>query len=193
MIIASIYNEILLKAARIPFRSTKRRMEGTSVKVADLKEAYPSSDSLVIVNVLGQGEEVVARAWCAERATHGVIRRDGECCFACAVGVTAGRTGFRVRRIEIRSLQTEPAKRISTNLLLRQMPWLFTAVSGESRVTYYGRAFLARALWHLYKWLSSKLCKIFLTFLHSLSCLTFGREIAPIYHLYNVLQPDFFE
>ena len=64
------------------------------VKVADLKEVYPSSDSLVIVDALGQGEEVVARAWCAERATHAVIRRDGECCFACAVGVTAGRTGL---------------------------------------------------------------------------------------------------
>jgi len=43
---------------------------------------------------LGQGEEVVARAWCAERATHAVIRRDGECCFACAIGVTAERTGL---------------------------------------------------------------------------------------------------
>jgi hypothetical protein len=64
------------------------------IQVADLKEAYPPSDSLVIIDALGQGEEVVARAWCAERARNAVIRRDGECCFACATAVTVGRTGL---------------------------------------------------------------------------------------------------
>ena len=65
-----------------------------AVKVADLKEAYVPNDELVIIDALGQGEEAVARAWCAERARHAVIRRDGECCFACATGVVAGRTGL---------------------------------------------------------------------------------------------------
>jgi hypothetical protein len=37
--------------------------------------------------------------------------------------------------LRIRSLQTEPTKKFSTNLLLRQMP---SAVSDESRVTYGG-------------------------------------------------------
>jgi len=64
------------------------------VKVADLEEAYPPSDELVIIDALGQGEEVVARAWCAERAKHAVIRRDNECCFACATAVATTRTGL---------------------------------------------------------------------------------------------------
>ena len=64
------------------------------VRTADLKDADVPSDKLVIVDALGQGEEVVARAWCAERARHAVIRRDGECCFACATGVVAARTGL---------------------------------------------------------------------------------------------------
>lgn len=62
----------------------------------DLKDAYPPGDALVIIDALGQGEEVVARAWCAERAKHAVIRRGGECCFACATGVAAGYTGLGV-------------------------------------------------------------------------------------------------
>jgi hypothetical protein len=66
------------------------------VRVADLKEAYTPSDSLVIIDALGQGEEVVARAWCAERAKHAVIRRDGECCFTCATGVATGYAGLGV-------------------------------------------------------------------------------------------------
>lgn len=66
------------------------------VRVSDLKEAYAPSDALVIIDALGQGEEVVARAWCAERARHAVIRRDGECCFTCATGVAAGYTGLGV-------------------------------------------------------------------------------------------------
>jgi hypothetical protein len=63
------------------------------VKVADLAEAYPPSGELVIIDALGQGEEVVARAWCAERAKHAVIRRDSECCFACATAVATKRSG----------------------------------------------------------------------------------------------------
>lgn len=66
------------------------------VKVADLKEASPTSDALMIIDALGQGEEVVARAWCAERATHAVVRRDVECCFACATKVTVGYTGLGI-------------------------------------------------------------------------------------------------
>jgi hypothetical protein len=64
------------------------------VRVADLKEADVSVDKLVIVDALGQGEEAVARAWCAERARNAVIRRDGECCFACAISVTVKSTGL---------------------------------------------------------------------------------------------------
>jgi hypothetical protein len=66
------------------------------VRVADLKEAYAPSHSLVIIDALGQGEEVVARAWCAERGRHAVIRRGGECCFACATAVAAGYKGLGI-------------------------------------------------------------------------------------------------
>jgi hypothetical protein len=66
------------------------------VRVADLKEAYAPSHSLVIIDALGQGEEVVARAWCAERGRHAVIRRGGECCFTCATAVAAGYKGLGI-------------------------------------------------------------------------------------------------
>jgi hypothetical protein len=66
------------------------------VKIAELKEAYPPSDSLVIIDAQGKGEEVVARAWCAERARHAVVRRGGDCCFACAVVVAMKSTGLGV-------------------------------------------------------------------------------------------------
>ncbi|KAH0559839.1 hypothetical protein GP486_003648, partial [Trichoglossum hirsutum] len=68
------------------------------VRVVDLKEAYPPGDELVIIDATGEGEEVVARAWCAERAKNAVVRRDADCCFACAVAMTVERkgTGFNV-------------------------------------------------------------------------------------------------
>jgi hypothetical protein len=70
--------------------------EGRVIKAADLKEAYPEADSLVIIDAQGTGEEAVARAWCAERARHAVIRRGLGCCFACAVVVAAKSTGLGV-------------------------------------------------------------------------------------------------
>jgi hypothetical protein len=69
------------------------------VKVVDLKDAYLPGDELVIIDALGQGEEVVARAWCAEQAKHAVIRRGGECCFACATVVAMGYTGLGVNML----------------------------------------------------------------------------------------------
>jgi hypothetical protein len=66
------------------------------VKVVELKEVYLPSGSLVIIDAQGRGEETVARAWCAESARNAVIRRGGDCCFACAVGVTMKSTGLGV-------------------------------------------------------------------------------------------------
>ena len=51
-------------------------------------------------------------------------------CFKAEEG---GRDGSESEELRIRSLQTEPAKNFSTNLVLWQMP---SAVSDESRVTY---------------------------------------------------------
>ena len=66
------------------------------IKAADLKEATPATDQLVIIDALGEGEEVVARAWCAERARHAVVRRGTDCCFACATAITQKGTGLGV-------------------------------------------------------------------------------------------------
>ncbi len=68
-----------------------------AVLVKNLKETYPVSDRLLVINAMGDGDEVVARAWCSERGKHAVIRRDipgKECCFACACNLAAGDTGL---------------------------------------------------------------------------------------------------
>ena len=64
------------------------------VRVQDLKSTDPTLHELLIINALAPGEEVVARAWCAERARNAVIRRGGECCFACATNLTIARKGL---------------------------------------------------------------------------------------------------
>jgi hypothetical protein len=51
---------------------------------------------LLIVDATGEGEELLARAWCAERGRHAVVRRGEECCFSCAASVAVGRTGLGV-------------------------------------------------------------------------------------------------
>ncbi|KAH8589023.1 hypothetical protein B0O99DRAFT_582254 [Bisporella sp. PMI_857] len=77
-------------------RANKYLSADNVIKVADLKEAYPEADKLVIIDAQGASEEVVARAWCAERARHAVIRRGPDCCFSCAVAVATRRTGLGV-------------------------------------------------------------------------------------------------
>ncbi|OBT76638.1 hypothetical protein VF21_05330 [Pseudogymnoascus sp. 05NY08] len=67
---------------------------GSVVKVADLKEAYPPTDKLVIIDAQGPGEQVVARAWCAERARNAIVRKGLDCCFACAVNIAHKTTGL---------------------------------------------------------------------------------------------------
>ncbi|ELR03936.1 hypothetical protein VC83_09032 [Pseudogymnoascus destructans] len=64
------------------------------VKVEDLKEAYPPTDKLVIIDAQGPGEQVVARAWCAERARNAIVRKGLDCCFACAVNIAHKTTGL---------------------------------------------------------------------------------------------------
>ncbi|KAF3925909.1 hypothetical protein ABW20_dc0105257 [Dactylellina cionopaga] len=55
------------------------------VEAEKLKEYTPDDKGLVIVNATGNGAEVLARAWCAERGKAAVIRRIGGPCFACTV------------------------------------------------------------------------------------------------------------
>ena len=42
-------------------------------------------DEVMVINATGNGAEVLARAWCAERGKCAVIRRPGGPCFVCAV------------------------------------------------------------------------------------------------------------
>jgi hypothetical protein len=66
------------------------------VRVANLGEIYPERQRLLIIDALGEGDELVARAWCAERRTHAIVRRGGGCCFSCAVKMATGRAGLGV-------------------------------------------------------------------------------------------------
>ncbi|KFY49262.1 hypothetical protein V495_00643 [Pseudogymnoascus sp. VKM F-4514 (FW-929)] len=67
---------------------------GNVIKVADLKGAYPPTDGLVIIDAQGPGEQVVARAWCAERARNAIVRKGLDCCFSCAANVANKATGL---------------------------------------------------------------------------------------------------
>ena len=49
----------------------------------------------MIIDAQGDSEEVVARAWCAERVRHAVIRRD--CCFVCARTLAENRIGLGIK------------------------------------------------------------------------------------------------
>ncbi|KAF1813431.1 hypothetical protein P152DRAFT_457795 [Eremomyces bilateralis CBS 781.70] len=69
------------------------------LKVSELKDESPLSSELVIIDALGDGEEVVARAWCAEKGRHAVVRRGNDCCFSCAVTVASQRTGLNINVI----------------------------------------------------------------------------------------------
>ena len=66
------------------------------ILAAHLAANYSQADQLLIVDATGEGEELLARAWCAERGRHAVIRRGEECCFSCAASVAVGRTGLGV-------------------------------------------------------------------------------------------------
>lgn len=48
----------------------------------------------MIIDATGNGEEAMARAWCAETGRHAVIRKAGIGCFTCAVNLAAKRTGL---------------------------------------------------------------------------------------------------
>lgn len=81
----------------VMFRRQAQMRLREAVLAKDLKDTYPVPDKLLIINAMGDGDEVVARAWCAERGKHAVIRRDvpgKECCFACASNLAAGDTGL---------------------------------------------------------------------------------------------------
>ena len=74
-------------------RQAQKYLRGL-VKASALKDTYPPTDTLLVIDATGEGEECVARAWCAERARNAVVRRGLECCFACATKVAGARNGL---------------------------------------------------------------------------------------------------
>lgn len=65
--------------------------------VKDLKDISLPREDFLIIYTSGDQEELLARAWCAERGKHAVIRRDdlvGQCCFACVTGITLQEIGL---------------------------------------------------------------------------------------------------
>ncbi|EEP77420.1 predicted protein [Uncinocarpus reesii 1704] len=66
------------------------------IMAADLKNKYPPANQLIVIDAMGEDEEVLARAWCAETGRHAVIRKGDDCCYSCAVSVATERTGLGV-------------------------------------------------------------------------------------------------
>jgi hypothetical protein len=76
-------------------REMSRYMDNV-VSVRDLK-AFEGSGGrkVLVINAQCEGGETVARAWCAERGKHAVVRRGKGTCFTCSVSM-AGREGLGV-------------------------------------------------------------------------------------------------
>jgi hypothetical protein len=55
--------------------------------------AVSQPDRLFVVKATGKGEELLARAWCAQWGRNAVVRKEGGPCFACAVR-SAGKSGL---------------------------------------------------------------------------------------------------
>jgi hypothetical protein len=79
------------------FRRVADQRLRDAVTVANLKGTVPTAGKLLIINALCDGDEVVARAWCAENGKHAIVRRNipgFECCFTCACNLALGDTGL---------------------------------------------------------------------------------------------------
>lgn len=65
-----------------------QRYKNSVWTVVKLKDHIPEDGDpmdVMVINATGKGEEVLARAWCAERGRNALIRRAGGPCYACAV------------------------------------------------------------------------------------------------------------
>lgn len=72
------------------------RYKDNVVAVKDLKSFEGSGGrKVLVINAQCDGGEAVARAWCAERGKHSVVRRGKDTCFTCSVSM-AGREGLGV-------------------------------------------------------------------------------------------------
>lgn len=77
-------------------RREMSRYQDNVVSVKDLKSLEGSGGrKVLVINAQCEGGEAVARAWCAERGKHAVVRRGKGTCFTCSVSM-AGRDGLGV-------------------------------------------------------------------------------------------------
>ncbi|KAF2753216.1 hypothetical protein EJ05DRAFT_515049 [Pseudovirgaria hyperparasitica] len=81
------------KGAHVLHKKHAKRLLDSAVNVSQLKDLYSAKDSFLLIDAMGEGEELVARAWCSERARSAVVRRGEDTCFACAASMAEGRGG----------------------------------------------------------------------------------------------------
>ena len=77
-------------------RLVQRHMANV-VLAKDLKSPavrMPPLGTLTIIAATEPGEEVLAKAWCAETGKHAIVRKGGVGCLTCAISLAAKRTGL---------------------------------------------------------------------------------------------------
>jgi hypothetical protein len=72
------------RGSHVMFKSQAKWYTKNVVSARNLKDYTWDGHQFLVVNALGEGQEVLARAWCAERGRHAVIRKGPGCCFTCA-------------------------------------------------------------------------------------------------------------
>jgi len=80
-------------------RTLAEKRLSSVVPVSRLRNTSPPLGELLIINAQGEGDETVARAWCAEHGKNAIIRRNlvgSECCFSCACTLAVGDTGLGI-------------------------------------------------------------------------------------------------
>ena len=77
----------------VVFKTQARWFTRNIVSATSLKDYIWDGQKFLVINAMGEGQEVLARAWCAERGRHAVIRKGPACCFSCAA-LLAGKGGL---------------------------------------------------------------------------------------------------
>lgn len=80
-------------------RSVAEKWLCGTVTVANLRTTIPEVGKLLIINALGDGDEILARAWCAEHGKNAIVRRNQpglECCLTCACTLADSANGLNI-------------------------------------------------------------------------------------------------
>jgi hypothetical protein len=77
----------------ILFKTQAKLYTRNIVSAASLKNYTWDGQKFLVIDALVEGHELLARAWCAERGRHAVIRKGSDCCLACAA-MMAGKIGL---------------------------------------------------------------------------------------------------